>query len=1335
MSRAPKPPQHTGVRCRSLRPGAAAFTLLLVASLPALAQPTVNGLFYGDGDDALYSPYATSQFGSVLYSYYHPSTTTMYVALVVSHAVNDLVCSPKTNKTYTESATPPWGGHRDCKRASDSEFATFTLECAPGSPASWSWQQAVGCALNLTPPESNWVSDSRCGASSPAADWPPGVEANATTSWVANINTYQAAAPATRAWNLYTFGTATGDWKSPFVSSAPNDVTQVPGYPTYSSTDGMGLFYQWEWSMVYEWSVDLGPGGANCGDEVIVFISGTSHHSPGKHGSEDDPFDPAGPLSDWGDLPDSYATTSTAGGARHLIKVTGPYFGTNVQSEQDGVPTADASGDGSEEDGVTANVTSNWTAGSTQSFDVVISNAPAGGALVGGWFDWNGDGDFNDAGEFFTWSGLTDGTHTLSVTVGSGFDWATDDLYARFRIFSDASEAPSGGPSLMQSDSAGEATDGEVEDYHYAAASLPVTLNAFSSDGVAGGPVTVRWQTASETDNVGFELLGLVDGDWQPLGEFVASKGMNSALPQSYEMELFLPARVTRLELVDYDTRGRPERFGPFRPGVAYGELQPVRKVDWSGPRRQRARRLAERGFADTGRRSAVVPPGQERVERWKKVARGERGAARARSGRQSFALDRGGELEMELGRLTHVAVAEHGIQRVTYEALRDGGLDLAGARPGAIAVTWRGQPVARWIESRGRFGPGDWIEFLGSAPSGEEALYLDANLYQVAVDPGRALEMRRTGRGRAKSPSGAYTWASTVDRTTMYHRQSPTGDPWVERTLLVRGSPQTVDLEIPVAGPVLDGPSRLFVGLGSVTDLPDLPGPDGAVIPEHNVEVWFGGPGSPLVHVADSSASGQQDWRIEAELPAGLLQPGVNRLQLRFSTEYFYSLVVIDRYGVRHPGPYLGPELDFPADPEADGYRIEGFASPAVVAYGEHEDGSVSRLAPTVVARRGGGHAAELRQLAALRFWVSERPHRPEVFTTAAPADLLSEPGDLLVITDSSFVGSAALDAYLSARADLRPVVVDVEDVYNAVGYGMALPTAITDYLRIRDEVLPFTHLQLVGTDCYDRLNRLSSCVSFIPLPTARVGVNIYSPSHNRLVDLDGDGVGDKAVGQFSVRDEAELATIVEKGARWSANRTAGGESALWIAEETDGLHDFSAQIVRLRRRLGWTANEMIHMSGHPEIGAAREALRAGLDAGATVTVFSGHSSPSVWAYRALLTAQGVASLTNFERPTLMVPLACETTYDISPDAEVLGHQLLYAGEQGALAISGAVALSSLDQNERMAGIVLDGLETGLTLGEAVQAAREVLGPTFRELQDNWMTQGDAAARIHGQR
>jgi hypothetical protein len=577
---------------------------------------------------------------------------------------------------------------------------------------------------------------------------------------------------------------------------------------------------------------------------------------------------------------------------------------------------------------------------------------------------------------------------------------------------------------------------------------------------------------------------------------------------------------------------------------------------------------------------------------------------------------------------------------------------------------------------------------------------------------------------------SDAHVQESMVDLPKMYHSQSPSGDPWVEQTVLVTGTPSTLTLTVPVNGPVLNGPSRLIVGLGTVTDLPDITGPDGSVIPEHNVEVWFSGPGSSFVQLANASASGQQDWQIEADVPSGLLQTGDNRIQLRFDTEYFYSLVLVDRYGVRYPAPYLGSELDFESDPRADGYRVEGLAGSSIVAYAEHEDGSLTRLSPWVKPS-GNGYSAELRQLEAAHFWVSESPHTPSVFTTGASGDLFSAPADLVVIAASSLVGSKALDDYLAEKADFNPLVVDVEDIYNSVGFGMALPGAITDYLKVRDEIHPFNHVQLVGTDCYDRMNYLSDCVSFIPLPTAPVGVTIYSPSQNRLVDLDGDGVGDKAVGQFSVRDEDELATMVRKIAAWSTSGQSSAESALLIAEETDGIHSFAAQIERLQQQLGWSETDVLDMADHPDVSTAREFLRSALDRGRTVTVFSGHSSPGVWAYRSLLTSSSVDSLTNFGLPTMMVPLACETTYDISPNANVLGHQLLYGGDQGALAISGAVALSNLKDNEYMATFVLDGLTSGLTLGEAVQAGRASLGTAYQTLQDNWVTQGDVTTRV----
>src|SRR5690606_309708 len=58
------------------------------------STPTVNGLFYGDGDYMLYSPIATVPSGTTMYAFLDEQadgTRILYIALVVSRAVNDNV--------------------------------------------------------------------------------------------------------------------------------------------------------------------------------------------------------------------------------------------------------------------------------------------------------------------------------------------------------------------------------------------------------------------------------------------------------------------------------------------------------------------------------------------------------------------------------------------------------------------------------------------------------------------------------------------------------------------------------------------------------------------------------------------------------------------------------------------------------------------------------------------------------------------------------------------------------------------------------------------------------------------------------------------------------------------------------------------------------------------------------------------------------------------------------------------------------------------------------------------------------------------------------------------
>jgi hypothetical protein len=564
-----------------LRSTLSAFVLMLVVSsmavlLPAQPvaangdTPTVNGLYYGDGDDAKYQLYATSVNGSKLYTYYDAPSKWLYVALVVTHSVNDMVCS--STQAYTGSAG--WNPPRDCKRGTDSEFAEFTFECAPGSANSWIWRQAMGCAVGTTDPLSTWKSDSTCGAAT--GPWPPSIQAS--TSWVSNANTYQTAYPYATPWpptpappwDMYVDGTALTSWKSPFVASAPNDVTQVPGYPTYTTYDQLGAGYSsdygWEWSMVYEWSVELGPGGTNCGNELVYLVTGLSHHSPSKNDQENDVFpppdDPEDPIfTDWGDLPDGYGTTDTADGARHYLTADSPYLGQALATELDGQPTADASGDGAEEDGITFDINEAWIPDATVSFTATVSGN--NGYLVA-WFDWDNDGSLSEA-EKVTFGGLADGVHTLALTVPG--DASTEGyFYMRFRLFNSQSLPATILPT-------GAATGGEVEDYRHEWVPTAVDLASFTAT-PQGNAIELSWETVSEVDNVGFYLYRAESptGSRIQLNEVLIRSLLPPGSPEgavyTFVDQAVVPGTTYYYWLEDVDVYGVGTLHGPVSAGL-----------------------------------------------------------------------------------------------------------------------------------------------------------------------------------------------------------------------------------------------------------------------------------------------------------------------------------------------------------------------------------------------------------------------------------------------------------------------------------------------------------------------------------------------------------------------------------------------------------------------------------------------------------------------------------------------------------------------------------------------------------------------------------------------
>ncbi len=163
---------------------------------------------------------------------------------------------------------------------------------------------------------------------------------------------------------------------------------------------------------------------------------------------------------DFGDAPDDttesfptlFVDDNNQPGAYHVV-VPGFQLGSTVTSETDGQPSPNADTDNGD-DGVTFQ--KGFVPGEATPVRVNVVRTGLTSqttAFLNAWVDFNGDGDWNDAGErVFTNQAVVAGNNDLLINVPAG---ATHGVsYARFRLSTQQNLSPSGA-----------ADNGEVEDY------------------------------------------------------------------------------------------------------------------------------------------------------------------------------------------------------------------------------------------------------------------------------------------------------------------------------------------------------------------------------------------------------------------------------------------------------------------------------------------------------------------------------------------------------------------------------------------------------------------------------------------------------------------------------------------------------------------------------------------------------------------------------------------------------------------------------------------------------------------------------------------------------
>jgi hypothetical protein len=168
------------------------------------------------------------------------------------------------------------------------------------------------------------------------------------------------------------------------------------------------------------------------------------------------PGTPGASNVDFGDAPDpSYPTTLANNGARHTL-LPGFRLGAAIDAETNGLPTANADGDGTDDDGVV--FVDPLIHGRTNR-RITVTASEAG--LLNAWIDFDRNGVWEPNEQIANNVALVAGANEIFVNVPPKTDPDPADpvsvvgaTYARFRL----NKAGNLGPS-------GAAADGEVEDY------------------------------------------------------------------------------------------------------------------------------------------------------------------------------------------------------------------------------------------------------------------------------------------------------------------------------------------------------------------------------------------------------------------------------------------------------------------------------------------------------------------------------------------------------------------------------------------------------------------------------------------------------------------------------------------------------------------------------------------------------------------------------------------------------------------------------------------------------------------------------------------------------
>jgi hypothetical protein len=714
------------------------------------------------------------------------------------------------------------------------------------------------------------------------------------------------------------------------------------------------------------------------------------------------------------------------------------------------------------------------------------------------------------------------------------------------------------------------------------------------------------------------------------------------------------------------------------------------------------------------------------------------------------------------------IELAEDGVYRVSYEDLAAAGLQSATLSARRLGLFNRGQAVPLWVEDGGdgRFGPGDWLEFIGERLVGETSHYneyTNLNAYVLRTDapsPARMRAVRTPPTARGAAGSATLTGRLHLEQDLLLLRlvggTARREELWYWAKLShIDPQPfrQTLDLSDLDAGS--SRPVSIRVDLRGWSQAVTKPAPE---MTDHRVEISVAG---RVVGSADWNNTDGSKLVELAPIPAGTLQAGPVELSVRVPPrsvgggDPVVDVVVVN--WVEADYPRLGQVRNGQTRLYAEGaapLRLMTTSSDAIVVYGDdgsRVDGTGLRLEPRsdhalvwaapVKARRldivGGGQL---------------RP--PQGVILDRPSRLASKQhhADYIMVTHERLRDSIQPLADFYRQRGLAVEVVDIQDVYDEFNFGILHPKALKDFLSHayhswRPPAPRF--VLLVGDASWDAKNEQhdeeqypastyspahGTVFSGIPaatyygpgaelshrnlIPTwSYLTYDGHAAGDNWFVSVDGDDeLPDMAVGRFPVTEPSEVSAIVEKTIRYQAHPEYGPwrSRMLWITSEQPGFMQMSDQLADTFAKRGFEPDKVYPPPDPAAAVQDQQKLRDALDRGELLVHFVGHGGRYIWRtgppdwqkHRDLFNLEDIDKLQPSARLPIVVSMTCYSAPFDHPSADSIGEKFLRVPGKGAVAVI-AASWRNAPYRSMSEDVYRELTEGGGTVGEAVQKVK----------------------------